>query len=72
MQISATRVWEITDTDLTPCTGCKEMIISDRYVLFMEMKGLTTERIPTGIQLCQSCYEGIKPQENETEQNGPE
>jgi len=66
MEFSAKKVWETKETDLTPCSGCKEMIISARHILFMEMKGLTTERIPTGIQLCQSCYEGLKP-ENETE-----
>lgn len=60
------------ETDLTPCTGCKEMIISARHVLFIELKmGERSELIPAKVQLCQSCYQGIKPQ-NETEPDGPQ
>lgn len=62
--ISTKQVWVKHDPDCSTCTTCKTMIVSAKYVLSVEIKcGNNLERIPTNTELCQSCFDALKPEQ---------
>lgn len=62
--ISTEQVWVKKDPDMEPCSGCKVSIVSAKYVLTVITKmGFRSETIETNTQLCQSCYDALKPEQ---------
>lgn len=49
--------WRKIQTDCSRCSGCKEKIFSDMYVLIFLIANKVS---PTKVKICQSCHDGIE------------
>lgn len=62
--ISSKQIWVKQDADLSTCSGCQCMIVSAKYVLAVVLEaGIKSETIETNTELCQSCYDALKPEQ---------